>query len=141
MTQTIDCNLEDAFQTATDAENYPVWNPLIIEVTPLTGDKVDLGAQFIVKIPKFGNETMEVTDFRPNESVTYSPISRMLAGFHRWDFTEQDGKTRVDHTVKMSLKGVFRLLLPLTPLLKMLMSRNTRTDATSLQLYLEKSKG
>ena len=92
-------------------------------------------------MPKFGNEIMEVTDYRNNESVTYSPVSRMLAGFHKWEFSEHDGKTRVDHTVNMSLKGYFRLLLPLTPLLKIMMRRNTKIDATLLQEYLEKTKG
>ena len=138
MTQTIDCTVEDAFRVATDVKNLPEWNPLVLKVTPLSGEKVDVGAQFVFKIAKFGDQTMEIIDFRQNESVTYSPISSMLTGFHKWDFTELDGKTRVDHTQKMSLKGFFRLLLPLTPLLKMQASRITKIDATSIQEYLEK---
>ena len=138
MTQTIDCTVEDAFRVATDVKNLPEWNPLVLEVTPLSGEKVEVGAQFVFKLSKIGNQTMEVTDFRQNESVTYTPISRMLTGFHKWDFAELDGKTRVDHTQEMSLKGFFRLLLPINPLLKMLAGRITKTDAASIQEYLEK---
>lgn len=138
MTQTIDCKVEDAFRVATDVKNLPEWNPLVLEVTPLTGEKVDVGAQFVFKLSKIGNQTMEITDFRLNESITYSPISRMFTGFHKWDFAELDGKTRIDHTQKMSLKGFFRILLPISPLLKLMAGSITKTDAASIQEHLEK---
>ena len=138
MTQTIDCTVEDAFRVATDVKNLPVWNPLVLKVTPVSGEKVELGAKFVFKLSKIGNQTMEITDFRQNESITYTPISRMLMGFHKWDFTELDGKTRVDHTQEMSLNGIFRILFPLNLILKKLASHITKTDATSIQEYLEK---
>ena len=138
MTQTIDCKVEDAFRVATDVKNLPVWNPLVLEVTPLSGKKVEVGAQFVFKLSKIGNQTMEITDFRQHESVTYTPISSMFTGFHKWDFAEVDGKTRIDHTQEMSLKGFFRILLPISPLLKLMAGRITKTDANSMQEYLEK---
>ena len=138
MTQTIDCKVEDAFRVATDVKNLPDWNPLVLEVTPVSGEKVEMGAQFVFKLSKIGDQTMEVTDFRQNESVTYTPISSMFTGFHTWDFAELDGKTRIDHTQEMSFKGFFRLLLPLSPLLKLMAGRITKTDASSIQEYLEK---
>ncbi len=136
-TQTIDCSLGEAFRLASDVRNTPEWNPGILEVRDLTDGEVRQGTQFVVKVPKFGNQRMAVSEFRTNEIFTYSTVSSMFDGYHRWEFSDDDGKTRVDHTTDVSLKGVFRVLLPLLPLLRKTQRKNAVSESEAFKSHLE----
>lgn len=136
--QTIDCALEDAFRLASDVENTPKWNPGILEVKDVSDGEVRQGTQFFVKVPKFGNQRMAVSEFSTNQIFTYSTVSSMFDGYHRWEFSELEGKTRVDHTVDVSLKGVFRILVPLLPLLRKTQRKNAISESEAFKTHLEK---
>ena len=137
MTQIVDCKVEDAYNAVVETMKIPEWNPQVLTVIPTSSEAVEKGAQFVFKLKKIGNQTMEITDLQPGKSVTYSPVSSMFAGGHQWSFSENNGKTQIDHTAEMSLKGVFLLLFPLIPLLNMMNKQITRSDAASIQAHLE----
>ena len=138
-TQTIDCRVEDAFRLASDVRNTPEWNPGVLEVRDVSDGEVREGTQFVVKVPKFGNQRMAVSEFSTNEVFTYSTVSSMFDGYHRWEFSDLDGKTQVDHTTDVSLKGIFRVLLPLLPLLRKTQRKNSVSESEAFKTHLEKS--
>jgi hypothetical protein len=137
-TQTIDCTHTDAFKLASDVRNTPDWNPGVIEVKDVSGDEIGEGTQFVVKVPKFGNQRMMVSEFSADKVFTYSTVSPMFAGYHRWEFSALEDKTRVDHTADVSLKGLFRILTPLLPLLRRTQRKNVLSEAAAFKTHLEK---
>ena len=57
----------------------------------------------------------------------------MFSGGHRFIFSEEDGRTRVDHELTMNPKGIWVLM---TPLIGMMSRRNLRNTADAHQRYL-----
>ncbi len=58
----------------------------------------------------------------------------MMGGGHRFVFTTQDNETRIDQELIMQPKGIFILM---TPMMKMMGSKNLKGTTDSLQKYLE----
>lgn len=137
-TQTIDCAVEDAFLVASNIRNTPEWNPGILEVSDVTEGEIREGTQFTVKVPKFGNQRMAVSEYRKDHTFTYSTVSKMFAGYHRWEFHDLDGQTRVDHTMDVSFKGAFKVMTPLLPLLRRTQRKNVASESAAFQAHLEK---
>lgn len=137
-TQTIDCTLTDAFKLASDIRNTSDWNPGVIAVKDVSDDEIGEGTQFVVKVPKFGNQRMVVSEFSTDQIFTYSTVSSMFAGYHRWEFSALEDKTRVDHTADVSFKGAFRILTPLLPLLRRTQRKNVQSESDAFKTHLEK---
>ena len=123
-TQTINCKTDETFAAVTDILNWPKWNPVVVSVEQTIGESVDIGSQFVLKIEKFGNQTMAVTELEAGRSITYSPVSKMFKGGHKWTISKQAGKTQIDHSVDLSLDAMAR--------------KNTKAEAASIQNHLER---
>ena len=136
-TQTIDCSLAEAFALVADVRRTPTWNPGVIEVSEVSDAKVSEGTQFTARVPKFGNQRMVVSELKTDETFTYSTVSPMFAGFHRWEFSASEDKTRIDHIADVSLKGIFRIFVPFLPLLRRTQRKNVHSEADAFKTYLE----
>ncbi|MEE8046732.1 MAG: SRPBCC family protein [Dehalococcoidia bacterium] len=132
--QTIDCTIEEAFLTVSNVSTFPEWNPTVKEVERTSDGVIGEGTTFRMKIRGMGDQTMELTDFEKDKSVTLTPHSKMFDGGHTFVFTKHRGMTRIDHTLRMQPKGVFKLL---SPVFGMMSSRNLRATSEALQEHLE----
>ena len=61
-----------------------------------------------------------------------------MTGGHRFLLTAEGARTRVDHELEMTPKGLFKLF---APLMGVMGGRNLRDTADALQSYLERSAG
>lgn len=56
----------------------------------------------------------ELREFELNRRVMVVPNIKQVSGGHRFIFTDLGGgKTRIDHELEMTPKGIFRLLMPI----------------------------
>ena len=97
------------------------------------GDAKD-GSQFEMKIRGFGWVPQTLVEFEKDKRVMIVPKMRMMEGGHRFVFTTENGKTRIDHELVMNLKGIFVLMLPM---ILMTGKMNLMETAKALQKYLE----
>ena len=77
----------------------------------------------------------ELREFDRNKQVRLVPNFKLLRGGHRFIFTAEGAKTRVDHELEMTPKGVFKIFIPL---MGMMGKKNLRDTANALQRYLER---
>jgi len=96
-------------------------------------------AQFELEIKGVGKALQELREFRPNKQVRLLSSMKMpaggMAGGHRFILTAEGNKTRIDHELEMTPKGIFRIF---APLMGVMGRKNLRGTAKALQDYLEK---
>ncbi len=135
-TQTVDSRSTEVFQVLTNFQKYPEWDPLTLQVTDVPDAPIEIGSSFTVTMPRTGKQTLEVTGIEEGKSLTLSPTSRLFNGSHRYDISDQDGKTQIIHTFSMSTKGLGHLFIPLLPVWGWMFRRHTRSRAAALEEYL-----
>jgi uncharacterized protein YndB with AHSA1/START domain len=133
-TQTINKPVEDVFSTVIDVASFPTWNPTVRSARKLSEGPIGEGTRFEMTIKGYGSTCQVLREFQENRQVRLVPEIKSLAGGHRFIFTAQGDRTRVDHELEVVPKGIFKAL---TPLMGMLSRKNLRDTATALQAYLE----
>jgi len=133
-TQVINLSVSDVFKTVVDIANFPKWNPTVKEAKKLSDGDAKDGSQFEMKIRGFGWVPQTLVEFEKDKRVMIVPKMRMMEGGHRFVFTTENGKTRIDHELVMNLKGIFVLMLPM---ILMTGKMNLMETAKALQKYLE----
>ena len=133
-TQIIDRPVDDVFDTVIDAGNYASWNPTITASRRMDEGEIGDGSRFEWKLRGFGTVIQQFEEFRRNERVRIVPQLRSLAGGHRFLFTAEGERTRVDHELEMIPRGVFRLS---APMMTRTGKRNLCATAEALQAHLE----
>ena len=83
-----------------------------------------------------GKVQQELREFDRNKQVRLVPDSKHMSGGHRFIFTPEGAKTRIDHELEMTPKGVFKIFIPL---IGMMGKKNLRDTANALQSYLERT--
>ena len=73
-------------------------------------------------------------EFEPNKRFRIVIKTRSLEGGHRFLFTGEGDRTRVDHELEMNPKGLFKLF---SPMMGMIGTKNLRATANALQKYIE----
>jgi hypothetical protein len=95
---------EMVWRILADVEHWKDWTPTILEVTPLTGEGLRVGARYRVVQPGLRSGVYEVTDCTPNVAFTW--VQKLLGGElvadHRIE--TRDGATQVE--LSFSSKGL-----------------------------------
>jgi len=139
LTQVIDRPIGEVFSTIIDVANFPRWNPTTPSARKLTPGETGEGTQFELEIKGIGKALQELREFTPNKQVRLLSSMKMpaggMAGGHRFILTAEGNKTRIDHELEMTPKGIFRIF---APLMGVMGRKNLRGTAKALQDYLEK---
>jgi uncharacterized protein YndB with AHSA1/START domain len=134
-TQVINRPVEEVFQTVVDVTNFPKWNPTTPSARKLSTGEIGDGTRFELEIRGFGKVEQELREFERNKRVRLVPSFKLLSGGHRFIFTAEGTRTRIDHELEMMPHGVFKVL---TPFMGMMGRKNLRDTANALQDYLER---
>ena len=135
-TQVINKPVDVVFQTVVDVANFPKWNPTTPSARQLSNGEIGNGTRFELEIRGFGKVQQELCEFDRNKQVRIVPNFKLLRGRHRFIFTADSAKTRIDHELEMMPKGVFKIFIPL---IGMMGEKNLRKTANALQVYLERT--
>jgi uncharacterized protein YndB with AHSA1/START domain len=138
-TQVINKPVDVVFQTVVDVANFPKWNPTTPSARKLSNGEIGNGTRFELEIRPFGKVQHELREFDRNRQVRLVPSFKLLSGGHRFIFTAEGAKTRIDHELEMTPKGVFKIFIPLMGMMAMMGKRNLRDLANALQRYLERT--
>ena len=134
LTQTIDKPVGDVFKVVSDLTTFPKWNPTTASATSLTEGDPGLGSKFELAVKGFGKQEMELTEFEKDQVVRLTPHSSMFEGGHRFSFTADGDKTRIDHELVMKPKGIWVLM---SPVMGMMSRKNLKKTAKALETYME----
>ena len=134
VSQVINRPVEAVFQAVTDVSRFPQWNPTTKSARRLSQGAIGNGTRFEMSITGFGKQELVLEEYRVNQQVRLVPVSNLIGGGHRFIFTAEGDKTRIDHELEMVPKGVFRLL---SPLMGMMSRKNLRDTAAALETYLQ----
>jgi len=135
-TQIINQPVEKVFQTVIDVANFPKWNPTTMSARKISKGETKEGTFFELEIKGFGKTKEELQEFKKNKQVRLVPHIKMMAGGHRFIFTNLGSKTRINHELEMTPKGIFIFL---APFLWLTGQKNLNDTANSLKMYLEKT--
>jgi uncharacterized protein YndB with AHSA1/START domain len=135
LTQVIDRPPADVFAAIVDLESFPRWNPTTKSARRLSPGEIGEGSRFELTIRGFGKTVQELRGFDRDRRVTLVPHIEALSGGHTFVLSPEDGRTRVDHELVMTPRGVWRLMAPVMP---MIGRRNLRQTATALKAWVEK---
>ncbi len=135
MTQVINRPVVDVFNTVIHIEDFPKWSPQNPSAKRLSNGQIGEGSRFLMEIKGFGMVPQVLREFQTNRSVRIVPDLKTLSGGHRFTFTAIPGdKTRIDHEIEMTPRGIYRLMMPM---MWFMGKRNLRITAESLQAFLE----
>lgn len=132
--QVIGKPVDTVFDTVVDGSAFAEWNPTIRASRRLDEGEIGEGSRFEWHLRGVGKVVQELREFKRNERVRIVPRNTMIEGGHRFIFTPQGDRTRIDHELEMRPKGLFVLL---SPVLAMIGRKNLRDTANALQAHLE----
>jgi len=135
LTQVIDRPPSDVFAAIVDLESFPRWDPTTKRARKLSPGEIGEGSRSELTIRGFGKTVQELRGFDRDRRVTLVPHIEALSGGHTFVLSPEDGRTRVDHELVMTPRGVWRLMAPVMP---MIGRRNLRHTATALKAWVEK---
>ena len=135
-TQVINKPVDVVFQTVVDVANFPKWNPTTPSARKLSAGEIGNGTRFELEIKGFGKVEQELREFERDKRVRLVPSFKLLTGGHRFVFTADGVKTRIDHELEMTPRGVFKVFIPLMGVMG---KKNLRDTANALQSYLERT--
>ncbi len=122
---------------ANHPENITEWGVGWLEMERTSEGAMRPGATFR-SVGKFLGkrieQTYEVTEYVPNESVAAKSTSGPLATQWRYTFEPQDGATRVTGVAEFEPGGLFKLA---NPLIEAAAKRQLETDLSNLKDLLE----
>ena len=136
LTQLINRPVEDVFQAVADVANFPKWNPTTPSARKLSAGDIGDGTRFELEIRGFGKVEQELREFQRNKQVRLVPKFKLFTGGHRFIFTAEGSRTRIDHELEMTPNGFFKIF---TPFMGIMGRKNLRGTAQALQRYLERN--
>lgn len=134
LTQSIDRPVEEVFNTVIHLEDFPKWSPQNPSARRISSGEIGEGSRFEMEIKGFGLVPQTLEEFQRNHRVRVVPHIKQIEGGHRFIFTDLGGKTRIDHEMEMTPKGVYRLMLPVMYLIG---RRNLKLTVGALKKHLE----
>jgi len=137
-TQVIARSVAEVFSVVIDAGEYASWNPTIRSSRRMDEGEIGNGSRFEWKLRGFGTVIQELQEFERNERVRIVPLAKTLTGGHRFLFSAEGERTRVDHELELIPEGVFRLF---APMMARTGRKNLRATAEALQAHLEGRTG
>jgi uncharacterized protein YndB with AHSA1/START domain len=136
LSQTIDRPVAQVFAAVIDVEKFPQWNPTTKSARKLSaGAAIGEGTEFELEIKGFGKVLQTWREFEQDKRAFLVPTMKMMGGGHRFLFSAEGDKTRIDHELEMLPRGFFKLM---SPMLAMMGKMNLRDTAAALKIYVEK---
>ena len=132
-TQEIDRPVEDVFSVVIDGGKFADWNPTITASRQLTPDPIGEGTRFEWSSAGSGASSRSSRSSNPTRRVRIVPHHRALEGGHSFTFTDLGGRTRIDHELVMTPKGVFKVF---SPLMSSMGTKNLNATASALNAFL-----
>ena len=124
------------FRAIVDVETFPRWNPTTKSARKLSPGETGEGSRFELAIRGFGRTIQELRGFERDGRVTLVPLIKALSGGHTFILTpDGDDRTRVDHELEMTPRGLWKTFGPIVALVG---RRNLRQTASALQTWLER---
>jgi uncharacterized protein YndB with AHSA1/START domain len=136
LTQVIGRPVVDVFDAVIEAGTFASWNPTIKSSRQVTPGEIGEGTRFEWELRGFGRVLQELREFERDRRVRIVPDIKSIAGGHRFTFTDLGSRTRVEHELEMTPKGLFKLIAPMMTIMG---RRNLRATASALQRHLEGS--
>jgi Polyketide cyclase / dehydrase and lipid transport len=134
LTQIIDRPVGEVFNTVIHLEDFPKWSPQNPSARRVSNGDIGEGSRFEMEIKGFGLVPQTLEEFDRNRRVRVVPHIKQITGGHRFIFTDMGGKTRIDHEMEMTPKGLYALMLPMMYLIG---RRNLKLTVAALKGYLE----
>jgi len=135
LTQVIDRPAEDVFAVISDAGNFASWNPTIKSSRQLSEGPPRSGTRVEWVLAGFGKVEQELQEFEANRRVRIVPHMKAMSGGHRFMLTrEAASRTRVDHELQMTPRGLFKVM---GPMMARTGRRNLQATADALKQHLE----
>ncbi len=134
LTQSIDRPVEEVFNAVIHLDDFPRWSPQNPSARRISDGEIGEGSRFEMEIKGFGLVPQTLEEFDRNRQVRVVPHIKQIQGGHRFIFTDLGGRTRIDHEMEMTPKGVYRLMLPVMYLIG---KRNLKVTVAALKSYLE----
>lgn len=138
LTQVIDRPVDEVFNTVIHLEDFPRWSPQNPSARRISQGEIAEGSRFEMEIKGFGLVPQTLEEFDRNRRVRVVPHIKQIAGGHRFIFTDLGGKTRIDHELEMTPKGIYTLMLPMMYLIG---KRNLKLTIQALKEHLETGAG
>jgi len=135
MTQVINRPVAEVFNAVIHLEDFPKWSPQNPSAKRVSDGEIGEGSRFLLEIKGFGMVPEVLREFETNRRVRVVPDLKTLSGGHRFTFTPEPGnRTRIDHELEMTPKGIYRLMLPMFLFIG---KKTVRITAEALRAYLE----
>jgi len=134
LSQVIDRPVEDVFAVIADVANLAKWNPTIKSARKISEGEPREGTRFEMEIAGFGNVSQTLEEFERNRRARYVPHFKVMSGGHRFVLTSEGARTRVDHELEMTPKGLYLLM---SPFMGMMGRKNLSRTADALKKYIE----
>src|SRR5215469_6151989 len=107
LSQAIDRPAHDVFRVLADVANLAKWNPTIKSARKLSDGPPGEGTRFEMVIDGFGPVPHTLEEFREDARARYVPHFKATSGGHRFVLTAQGDRTKVDHELEMTPKGLY----------------------------------
>lgn len=116
-----------------DVEHWRDWTPTVVEIKPLDGARLELGARYRVVQPKLRPAIYEITKCVPNQRFTWAQKlpGGALAAEHR--ITPRDGATEVE--LSFTSQGLLANIV--ATLYSKLIAQYVAKEARSLKTYCD----
>ena len=135
LSQVIDRPPTEVFAVIADVANLARWNPTIKSARKISDGPSGEGTQFEMEVDGFGAVPQTLEEFQAASRARYVPHFKVMSGGHRFMLTAIDGgKTRVDHELEMTPKGIYVLM---TPFMGMMGKKNLKRTADALKSFVE----
>lgn len=96
-----------------DVRNEKEWNAVVRDARLLTELPIAGGSRFSVAYDRMGTMEGEILEFDRPRHLVLRGTSRALDSRSTFDFSDRGGVTHVEVAIDPTLKGVFKLFMPL----------------------------
>jgi uncharacterized protein YndB with AHSA1/START domain len=134
LSQTIERPANDVFSVIADFDKLATWNPAIKGARQISPGDPGEGTRFEMTVQGFGNVPQTLEEFEKDRRARYVPNFGVMTGGHRFLLTAEGARTRVDHELEMTPRGLFKLM---TPMMVMMGHKNLRRTAEALKRHVE----
>ena len=134
LSQTIDRPAAEVFAVIADVAKLATWNPTIKGARQISDGAPGEGTRFEMTVQGFGNVPQTLEEFEKDRRARYVPHFKVMTGGHRFLLTPDGVRTRVDHELEMTPRGLFKLM---TPMMAVMGRKNLQRTAEALKRHVE----
>ena len=131
---TVDGPIAEVFALLADLRTHPKWSPDLVSASQITNGPVGLSTRSRTEIKGIGGGEVETITYDAPYLVEFLGSYSMGESRHLFSLTAEGERTKVDQVLEMRLRGIWRLLAPVTAIM---MGRGARRNAAGLERHFE----